>query len=62
MRGSYDLVVVVDGGRVAEVGPPGVLAADPTSRLAALLRAGDPHHQRGHVREGGCAAPAAHVR
>jgi ATP-binding cassette, subfamily B, bacterial len=35
-----DTVLVLESGRVAEYGPRAALAADPESRLAALLRAG----------------------
>jgi ABC-type multidrug transport system fused ATPase/permease subunit len=35
-----DDVLVLDGGRVVEHGPRDAMAADPTSRFAALLRAG----------------------
>jgi ATP-binding cassette subfamily B protein len=34
-----DLVLILDGGRIAECGTRAALAADPTSRYAALLRA-----------------------
>jgi ATP-binding cassette subfamily B protein len=35
-----DTILVLEGGRVAEVGDRRMLAEDPTSRFAALLRAG----------------------
>ena len=35
-----DAILILDGGRVAELGPRDALAADPTSRLAQLLRVG----------------------
>ncbi|HVG98626.1 MAG TPA: iron ABC transporter permease, partial [Chloroflexota bacterium] len=35
-----DTVLVLEGGRVLERGPRAALAADPGSRLSALLRAG----------------------
>jgi ABC-type multidrug transport system ATPase subunit len=34
-----DLVAVLDGGRVAELGKPGALLSDRSSRFAALARA-----------------------
>ncbi len=36
---TFDRVVVLDGGRIVEDGSPAVLAADPSSRFAALLAA-----------------------
>jgi ATP-binding cassette subfamily B protein len=38
---SFERVLVVDGGRVIEDGPPAALAADATSRYRALLDADD---------------------
>ncbi|MBC8076514.1 MAG: ABC transporter ATP-binding protein [Chloroflexales bacterium] len=35
-----DEILILDGGRIVEYGPRAALAADPSSRLAALLRAG----------------------
>ena len=37
---SLDLVALLEDGRIVEQGPPGMLAAEPTSRFAGLLRAG----------------------
>ena len=39
LRRVHD-VAVLDGGRLVERGPRRTLAADPSSRLSALLRAG----------------------
>jgi len=38
--GRADAILILEDGRVAEAGPRAALAADPASRLAALLRAG----------------------
>ena len=35
-----DTIMILEGGRVAELGPRASLAADPDSRFAALLRTG----------------------
>jgi ATP-binding cassette, subfamily B, bacterial len=37
---SVDHILILDGGRVVEQGPRATLAADPTSRLSALLHVG----------------------
>ena len=40
---GLDEVAVVDDGRIVEHGPRSALAADPTTRFAALLAAGAGH-------------------
>ena len=40
-----DDIVLLEEGRVVEAGPRDALAADPASRLAALLRAAGPEWQ-----------------
>lgn len=42
----FDVVVVMDAGRVVEQGPPGALLADPTSRLSSLVKSAQ--QQREH--------------
>lgn len=65
---SFDRVLVVEGGRVAEDGAPAALCARPGSRYAALLAEdqrvrdevwGDPTWRRLHVRDGHVGEEAA---
>jgi ATP-binding cassette subfamily B protein len=63
---GFDQVAVIEGGRLAEVGPPDELAARPGSRYRALLDAeararaslwGAPHWRKVHIEDGQVVGP-----